>query len=49
MLWAIVIGYVLWGDVPNPVAMAGIVVIVGTGLNILHRERAARRTSIGRQ
>ncbi len=39
VLWAIVIGYVLWGDVPNLLAVAGIVVIVGAGLYVLHRER----------
>jgi drug/metabolite transporter (DMT)-like permease len=39
VLWAIAIGYVLWGDVPNPLAMAGIAVIVGAGLYVLHRER----------
>jgi drug/metabolite transporter (DMT)-like permease len=39
VLWAIAIGYVLWGDVPNLLAVAGIVVIVGAGLYVLHRER----------
>jgi drug/metabolite transporter (DMT)-like permease len=39
VLWALAIGYVLWGDVPNPLAVAGIAVIVGAGLYILHRER----------
>ena len=39
VLWAIGIGYVVWGDVPNALALAGIVVIVASGLYILHRER----------
>lgn len=39
ILWALAIGYVVWGDVPNTLALAGIVVIVGSGLYILHRER----------
>lgn len=39
VLWALAIGYVLWGDVPNLLAVAGIVVIVGAGLYVLHRER----------
>ena len=39
VLWALAIGYVLWGDVPNLLAVAGIAVIVGAGLYILHRER----------
>ena len=39
VLWAIAIGFSVWGDVPNPLAMAGIAVIVASGLYILHRER----------
>lgn len=39
ILWALAIGYVVWGEVPNTLALAGIVVIVGSGLYILHRER----------
>ncbi len=42
ILWALGIGYVVWGDVPNGLAMAGIAVIVGSGLYILHRERVRR-------
>ena len=42
ILWALGIGYLVWGDVPNALAMAGIVVIVGSGLYILHRERVRR-------
>jgi hypothetical protein len=32
----------VWGDVPNALALCGIVVIVGSGLYILHRERVRR-------
>jgi drug/metabolite transporter (DMT)-like permease len=39
ILWALAIGYVVWSEVPNVLAMAGIAVIVGSGLYILHRER----------
>lgn len=42
ILWALGIGYVVWGDVPNALALAGIAVIVGSGLYILHRERTRR-------
>ncbi len=42
ILWALGIGYVVWGDVPNALALLGIVVIVGSGLYILHRERVRR-------
>jgi drug/metabolite transporter (DMT)-like permease len=42
ILWALGIGYVVWGDVPNALALLGIVVIVSSGLYILHRERVRR-------
>lgn len=42
ILWALAIGYVVWGEVPNALAMAGIGVIVASGLYILHRERVRR-------
>lgn len=42
ILWALAIGYVVWGEVPNTLALAGIAVIVASGLYILHRERVSR-------
>ena len=48
VLWALAIGYTLWGDVPNLLAVTGIAVVVGAGLYILHRERATRRRALGR-
>jgi drug/metabolite transporter (DMT)-like permease len=42
ILWALLLGYVVWGDVPNPLAVAGIVVLVASGLYLMHRERLAR-------
>jgi drug/metabolite transporter (DMT)-like permease len=42
ILWALAIGYVVWGDVPNALALFGIAMIVGAGLYILQRERARR-------
>ena len=42
ILWALAIGYVVWGEMPNVLALAGIAVIVASGLYILHRERVRR-------
>jgi len=39
LLWALLIGYLIWGDVPNELATAGIVLIAASGLYVLHRER----------
>jgi len=43
ILWALGIGYVVWGDIPNALAMAGIAVIAAAGLYILQRERVRNR------
>lgn len=45
ILWAIILGYVLWGDVPNGLALCGIIILVGSGLYLMHRERVVRRTA----
>lgn len=37
--WALLLGYLIWGDVPNTLASAGILLIVCSGLYVLHRER----------
>ena len=39
LLGAIVIGYTVWGEVPDALAWLGIALLVGAGLYILHRER----------
>ena len=39
MLW----GFLLWGDLPDAAALAGIGLIVGSGLFVLYRERLTRR------
>ncbi len=44
LLFAIVLGYAVWGDIPNALAWAGIALLVAAGLYVLHgeRSRAAR-------
>ena len=37
---SLLLGYWLWGDVPDAVAWLGIVLVLGAGLYTLHRERA---------
>ena len=39
VLWAIAIGYVVWGTVPNELALAGIVVVIASGLYIMKRQQ----------
>ena len=44
LLFALVLGFAVWGDVPNALAWAGIALLVAAGLYVLHgeRSRAAR-------
>jgi drug/metabolite transporter (DMT)-like permease len=39
LLWALVIGYLVWGDLPNRLAWAGIALLTGSGLYVVYRER----------
>jgi drug/metabolite transporter (DMT)-like permease len=43
LLFALLLGFVVWGDVPNWMAWIGIALLVGAGLVVLHGERAPRR------
>ena len=36
---AVALGYLIFGDFPNPMTWAGIAVIVSSGLYVIHRER----------
>jgi len=40
LLFALVLGYLVWGDVPNALAWAGIALLVAAGLYVLHGERS---------
>ena len=40
LLFAVVLGYVVWSDVPNATAWTGIALLVGAGLFVLQRERS---------
>ncbi|MCB1756518.1 MAG: DMT family transporter [Gammaproteobacteria bacterium] len=39
LVWALLLGYLLWGDLPDGLAWFGIAVIVASGLYILYREK----------
>lgn len=40
---AVALGYLVFGDFPNALTWAGIAIIVGSGLYIIHRERLSAR------
>jgi drug/metabolite transporter (DMT)-like permease len=43
LIWVILAGYIAFGDLPDQWTVGGAVVIVGSGLYIVHRERQQRR------
>jgi drug/metabolite transporter (DMT)-like permease len=53
LLFAVVLGYLVWGDVPNAWAWCGIALLVGSGLYVLHDQRGrtarARRLALDAQ
>lgn len=46
LLIALVIGFVVWGEIPNVLAWCGIALLMGAGLYMLHNERAKTRASL---
>jgi drug/metabolite transporter (DMT)-like permease len=45
LIWAIVIGFIVWGDIPNYLVMTGSVVVVLSGIYLLRGERIAKNDS----
>jgi drug/metabolite transporter (DMT)-like permease len=43
LVWVIILGFLVFGDVPNRWTLAGSAIVVASGLYILHRERVRGR------
>jgi drug/metabolite transporter (DMT)-like permease len=43
LIWATLLGFLLWGDIPSPWVWLGAAVIVASGLYIVRREALRRR------
>jgi drug/metabolite transporter (DMT)-like permease len=43
MIWAILLGALVWGDLPEPAMLLGASIVAGSGLFILYRETALGR------
>jgi len=39
MIWSLIIGYFLFGDVPYPIVLVGATIVIGAGLFVIWRER----------
>ena len=47
VVWAVLFGFLVWGDVPDPLAVVGTLIIVASGLYAMHREtRHLRRPEV---
>lgn len=46
VIWALIFGFVIWGDLPDSLTLLGIVTVVGAGLYVFHRELIARRSKL---
>jgi drug/metabolite transporter (DMT)-like permease len=44
VLWAVLLGFLIWGHIPNTLAVAGTAILVASGLYIMHRETMNRRS-----
>jgi drug/metabolite transporter (DMT)-like permease len=44
LLWAILFGFIVWGDLPDEWTLTGAAIVVASGLYILHRETLRRKT-----
>ena len=47
LLWALAIGFLVWGELPNALAWAGIALLTGSGLYVVYSERL-RASSLAR-
>ena len=46
LIWASIAGFVVFGDIPGPNVFAGAVLVVGSGLYIIHRETKRRQEAL---
>ena len=44
MVWALILGLLMFGEIPDMPTITGTVIIILTGLYLLHRERSVRRS-----
>jgi len=46
ILWAILSGFLVWGELPDAIAFVGIALIVGSGVYMIHREQVRQRQAL---
>jgi len=45
LIWGLLIGFFVWGDLPTELDWLGVFLIVGSGIYIIHRESMRRRAA----
>lgn len=45
IIWAIIVGYLVWGDIPDAMTLIGTTIIIVTGIYTFYRERRLARQS----
>ena len=43
MVWAIALGYFIWGDIPNTLTMIGMTIVISMGIFTFWREASLRK------
>jgi len=43
VLWAIIVGYLVWNEVPDPAMIIGTALVIASGIYTIHRERKIAR------
>ena len=43
ILWAIGLGFLIWRELPDPLSLAGIAILISAGLYTFYREQTLRR------
>jgi drug/metabolite transporter (DMT)-like permease len=42
IIWSVILGYMVWGDIPDSWAITGTLIVIASGIYILHREYKLR-------
>jgi drug/metabolite transporter (DMT)-like permease len=45
LVWAVAIGFLVFGDVPQPIVFLGALVVIASGLYVIFRERQISRNA----
>jgi drug/metabolite transporter (DMT)-like permease len=47
LIWAVIFGYIFWGDLPTLTVLAGVAIIIASSAYVAHREAQAKGAAAG--